>query len=201
MSVERVAYLPLASQIWPEQDANRLIRFIALAIAGTAILTLSAKIKVPFYPVEMTMQTCAVLLIGAAYGSRLGLATVVLYLLEGASGLPVFTGTPERGVGVPYMLGPTGGYLLGFAAAAALAGLLAERGYLRSLWAAFLGLAAADVLVFGFGTVWLGRLIGWDMAVAKGVVPFLLGDLLKVALAATLLIAGQSLLERRGARD
>jgi len=182
-----------ADRIWPRTGENRLLRFVALAVLGTVLLTLSAKVKVPFYPVEMTMQTCLVLLIGAAYGPRLAVATVLLYLAQGAAGLPVFTGTPERGLGLAYMTGPTGGFLLGFVASAALAGVLAERGWLRSLPSALVGLLAADALVFIFGLAWLSTLIGWDRALAGGLYPFLLSEAVKVGLAALLVVAGGSL--------
>ena len=108
-------------------------RMALLAIAGTALLTLSAKIQVPFYPVPMTMQTFAIVVIAMAFGWKLGAATVVLYLLEGAFGLPVFAGTPAKGIGIAYMTGPTGGYLVGFFLAAGLTGWLAQRGWDRNV--------------------------------------------------------------------
>src|SRR5690606_16484525 len=119
----------LAESLWPAQAAPAWLRNMLLAVGGSLLLTLSAKINVPFYPVPMTMQTFAVLLIGAAFGWRLGTATVLLYLAQGAAGLPVFAGTPEKGIGLLYLMGPTGGYLVGFAVAAAVVGWLAERGW------------------------------------------------------------------------
>jgi hypothetical protein len=120
----------LLGTLWPaEGDTRSIGRALVLAVAGTLLLTLSAKMKVPFYPVPMTMQTLVVLVIGAVYGWRLGVATILLYLAEGASGLPVFADTPERGIGLAYMMGPTGGYLLGFVVGAAIVGWLAERGW------------------------------------------------------------------------
>ena len=113
--------------LWPARGAGRMARAALLALLGSALLTLSAKVQVPFYPVPMTMQTLVVLLIGMAFGARLGVAAVALYLAEGAVGLPVFAGTPEKGIGLAYMIGPTGGYLLGFVVATAVAGWLAER--------------------------------------------------------------------------
>ena len=111
----------LIDTIWPAAG-SRVVRLVVLALIGTALLTLAAKIKVPYYPVPITMQTLVVLVLGMAYGARLGAATVLLYLVEGAAGLPVFTGTPERGIGIPYMRGPTGGYLVGFVLAAGVSG-------------------------------------------------------------------------------
>src|SRR5256885_9623717 len=110
--------------MWPARTSAGL-RFAALAVLGSLALTLSAKLQVPFYPVPMTMQSLVVLLIGLAFGWRLGTATVLLYLAEGLAGLPVFAGTPEKGIGLAYMMGPTGGYLVGFVLAAAFLGWLA----------------------------------------------------------------------------
>jgi biotin transport system substrate-specific component len=178
----------LAATLWPADETHaRLVRGVLLALAGTALLTLSAKLKVPFWPVPMTMQTFAVLLIGAAYGWRLGAATIALYLAEGAVGLPVFAGTPETGIGLTYMVGPTGGYLLGFVAAAALAGWLAERGFDRSPPATALAMLAGMVLIYLFGIAWLAPLTGFADAVRYGLLPFLLADALKLGLAACVL--------------
>ncbi len=180
----------LADRLWPTAG-NRVVRFIVLAIVGSLLLTLSAKIKVPFWPVHMTMQTCVVMLIGAAYGWRLGLATVVFYLAQGAAGLPVFTGTPEKGLGLAYMAGPTGGYLVGFAVAAAIVGWFAERGFDRSFFKIGGVMLAADVALFALGLLWLGTLVGWDKPVlAWGLYPFIAGDLFKIALAAAIVALG-----------
>src|SRR5919202_7023697 len=162
MSISRSEPMTLAARIWPEHEANRLSRFLALALIGSIALTLAAKWKVPMYPVPMTMQTAAVFLLGAAYGWRLAFASVLLYLVEGAIGLPVFTDTPERGLGLAYMAGPTGGYLIGFALAAALAGWLADRGYTRSPWTALPSFLAADAVIFACGHAWLSASVGWD---------------------------------------
>src|SRR5579862_9024378 len=128
----------LAAALWPAEGRMPVVRAATLVIIGSLVLTLSAKIEVPFWPVPLTMQSLAVLVIGMAYGLRLGALAVLLYLAEGAVGLPVFAGTPERGIGLAYMVGPTGGYLLGFLLAAWVLGLLAERGWDRS-WARTLG--------------------------------------------------------------
>jgi biotin transport system substrate-specific component len=184
----------LAEALWPAQGA--FVRGAILALAGSLLLWLSAKVNVPFYPVPMSMQTFAVLVIGAAYGWRLGAATVLLYLAEGAAGLPVFAGTPEKGVGLAYMLGPTGGYLVGFVAGAAVTGWLCERGWDRS-WALLLAaMLIGHVLIFVFGVAWLATLIGFDKAWAAGVTPFYLATLLKTLLAAAVIKGGWTLAAR-----
>ena len=160
---------------------------VLLAVIGAAALWLSAKIKVPFYPVEMTLQVLVVLLIGAAYGWRLGGATVALYLAQGALGLPVFTGTPEKGIGIAYMMGPTGGYLLGFLVMAVMTGWALQRIGTRNVFAIGAVMLVADAIMFAFGLAWLGTLFGWDKPILEwGLYPFILGDLTKVALAAAL---------------
>ncbi len=193
--------MTLSATLWPAEGAQRALRYAVLAIAGTIILTLSAKVQVPFWPVPMTMQPFAVLVIAMAYGSRLGAATVLLYLAEGAAGLPVFAGTPEKGIGLAYMVGPTGGYLLGFAAAAALVGALAERGWDRRVATTALAMAAGIAVIYLFGVAWLTTLIGFEAAVANGLVPFLLGDALKIALAAGLMPTLWSVVRRRPGND
>ena len=147
------------------------------------MLTASAKVQVPFYPVPMTLQTLVVLLIGIAFGWRMGSATVLAYLAQGALGFPVFAGTPEKGLGLLYMAGPTGGYLLGFALAAATTGWLAERGLDRSAIGTAFAMAAGNVVIYVCGLVWLSSFVGMEKAVDFGLVPFLLGDLMKIALA------------------
>jgi biotin transport system substrate-specific component len=164
------------------------LRNVVLAIAGSLALWLSAKLQVPFYPVPMTMQTFVVLVIGTAFGWRLGAATVALYLAEGALGLPVFAGTPEKGIGLAYMAGPTGGYLLGYLPAAALCGFLANRGWDRGIVTMALSMLLGTVVIYAFGLSWLGTIVGWDKPIlAWGLTPFILGDLLKLALAAAVL--------------
>ena len=139
----------LADMAWNAEGASKWLRLAVLALAGTALLTISAKIKVPMWPVEMTMQTFVVLGLGMAYGARLGAATVLLYLAQGAAMLPVFTGTPEKGIGLAYMMGPTGGYLLGFVAAAWLVGMLAERGWDRSVVKTAAAMLMGNILMHG----------------------------------------------------
>ncbi|MDH3196253.1 MAG: biotin transporter BioY [Hyphomicrobiales bacterium] len=176
----------LLSAAWPASTGSFLRQFM-LALAGTALLTLSAKIQVPFYPVPMTMQTFVVLVIGMAFGWRLGAATLVLYLAEGAFGLPVFAGTPAEGIGLAYMAGPTGGYLIGFAVAAAFVGYLAERGWDRTLLKTLAAMVAGTALIFIFGYIWLAYLIGLQRAFQFGVLPFMEAAVFKIALAAAVL--------------
>jgi len=160
----------------------------AIAVIGSILLAISAKLQVPFYPVPVTMQTLVVLVLGMTLGSRLAFATLALYLAEGMAGLPVFAGTPEKGIGLAYMMGPTGGYLLGYLIAATLTGWLAERGFDRSLPKAALALVLGNIAIYVPGVLWLGSVIGWDKPVlAYGLIPFLAGDALKLALGACLL--------------
>lgn len=173
--------------------ADRLIspnltRNILLAVGGSLALWLSAKASVPMWPVPMTMQTFVVTVIGMAFGWRLGAATVLLYLAEGAAGLPVFSGTPERGIGLAYLVGPTGGYLAGFVAAAAATGWLAERGWDRSVAGTLAAMTLGTALILAMGALWLGTVIGWDKDVmGLGVTPFLAGSAFKIALGAAVL--------------
>ena len=171
-----------------------LARSLALMLAGSLLLWASAKVQVPFYPVPMTFQTAVVFLIGLAYGPRLGALTVLLYLLEGALGWPVFAGTPEKGLGLAYMAGPTGGYLAGFVAAAAITGLVAERST-RPL-ATALGVLLATLAIYALGASWLAGFVGPAKALSLGVVPFLLGDAVKLALVTALGAAGLARLRR-----
>jgi biotin transport system substrate-specific component len=182
--------------MWPARTRAGL-RVAALTVLGSVALALSAKLQVPFYPVPMTMQSLVVLLLGMAFGWRLGAATVLLYLLEGAFGLPVFAGTPEKGIGIAYMMGPTGGYLIGFVAAAALTGWLAERGWDRSLWRSAAALSLGHAVLFLTGLAWLAVYIGWPRAVAFGLMPFLAGTVVKTALGVALVRAGWAMLGRR----
>lgn len=193
----------LATAVWPvslsDKPGRRLARAALLALAGSVLIWLSAKIQVPFYPVPMTMQTFVVLALGMAYGWRLGGATVLLYLVEGASGLPVFAGTPEKGIGLVYMLGGTGGYLLGFLLAATACGWLAERGWDRTVIGTALAMLVGNALIYMLGLLWLGGLFGWDKPILEwGLTPFVLGDLTKLALAAAVLPFAWNLVGRHG---
>ncbi len=183
----------LAATLWPTRRSLRLARNAALAVGGALALTLSAKIQVPFAPVPMTLQTLVVLALGAAYGARLATATVALYLLEGFLGLPVFAGALA---GPGYMAGPTGGFLVGFLLAAALVGVLAERGWDRS-WGSLLGaMAFGHVVIFAPGFAWLAILIGPEKAFMLGVAPFALATIVKTLLACALVGAAWSALDR-----
>jgi biotin transport system substrate-specific component len=181
----------LASALWPSAQAasktERALRGALLAIAGSLVLVASAKAQVPFWPVPMTLQTLALQLLVMGLGARYGAAAVALYLLEGAVGLPVFAGSPERGVGLAYMVGPTGGYLVGFVAAALAMGALAERGWSRRWTLAFAAGLIGTVIILSCGVAWLTTQIGFDKAIDVGLTPFLWPSLVKVAFAAALL--------------
>jgi len=184
---------PFISLALPQNRAARLATQIALAFAGTALLTLSAKTKVVLGPVDMSLQTLAIMLIAATFGARLGVATLLLYMLEGALGWPVFQSTPEKGIGIAYMLGTTGGFLAGFVVMAAIVGWAADRGWDRSLFR-FLGvLLIAEIVMMAMGYAWLAGIIGPDAAWTAGVVPFIAPDLVKVGLAATIMPAAWAL--------
>jgi len=195
MSATPNLYPTLTTVLWAR--GGRPLRAVVLAVIGTAILWASAKVQVPFYPVPMTLQTFAVLALGMAYGWRLAGATLLLYLAEGAMGLPVFAGTPEKGLGLAYMVGPTGGYLLGFVFAAVACGWLAERGWDHNVLTTAAAMLIGNVLIYAPGLLWLGGMVGWDKPVLEwGLTPFLLGDATKLALAAVLLPAIWKLLGR-----
>lgn len=178
--------------------SDSIARKVALVFAGSLLLWASAKVQVPFYPVPMTMQTFVVIMLGMSLGWRLGGATVLLYLSQGAAGLPVFAGTPEKGLGLLYMAGPTGGYLLGFLLAAIATGWLAERGWHRNVLTTLAAFAVGIVLVYLPGLAWLGTIAGWQNPIMQwGLYPFLLGEVFKMALAAAVLpLASRALLKR-----
>jgi len=169
---------------WSSSTSARRLGLLVAVAAGVCLLTLSAKLQVPFYPVPMTMQTLVVLMIGMAYGRVLGTATVLAYLLAGAAGLPVFAGTPERGIGLAYMMGPTGGYLLGFVISAWLMGVLAERGWSGSVLLSAAAMIVGHALILAGGIAWLAVLLGPEKAIATGLVPFLATTAVKCALGA-----------------
>mgnify|MGYP001301673612 FL=1 len=160
---------------------TKLVKSLFVALVGTIILAISSKIKIPFYPVPMTMQTLVVMIIGIGFGWKLGMATIVLYLFEGLIGLPVFSGTPEKGIGLIYFTGPTMGYLIGFLVTVFLAG---KFNYNNNLIKNFLKLTFATSFIYILGMVWLGGLIGWEKPIFKlGAQPFLLAELFKILLA------------------
>ena len=160
---------------------TKIIKYLFVALIGSIILAISSKIKIPFYPVPMTMQTLVVLIIGIGFGWRLGVATVALYLFEGIIGLPVFSGTPEKGIGLVYFTGPTMGYLLGFLATAYFSGKFI---YDNNMAKNFLKLFFATSFIYVLGMTWLGSLIGWDKPIFQfGAQPFLLAELFKILIA------------------
>lgn len=176
----------LVSALWPQRNDSLVFKVTAV-IAGSLLLALSSKLQVPFWPVPMTMQTLVVLTIGMALGPRLALATLGLYLLQGAAGLPVFAGTPEKGLGLAYMAGPTGGYLAGFVVAAVLVGKLAERRWDRHPLTTAAAMLAGMAVIYVLGVAWLAGFVGIEKALQLGVLPFLLADLMKVLLATALM--------------
>ncbi|MGL5362997.1 MAG: biotin transporter BioY [Bosea sp. (in: a-proteobacteria)] len=197
----------LASAFLPTVDDRRLalLRDVALAVAGSLLLVISAKVQVPFWPVPMTMQSLAVLFLGAALGPRLGAITVALYLAQGAMGYPVFANTPPQVPSLAYFMGPTGGFLLSFIPAAYVAGVFSKRG--ASLGRVLTGMTLAHALIFALGFVWLAFFaqlasgatgIGMSKAFLGGVWPFMLGTVVKVALATALVAAGWQVAKRRG---
>jgi biotin transport system substrate-specific component len=173
---------------------NSLIRSAGFAIAGSLLLALSAKAQVPFWPVPMTLQSLVIMMLGMTYGSRLAMATVLLYLTEGLAGLPVFAGA---GAGFAYMTGPTAGYLVGFVAAAGLIGWLAEHGWDRSPVKALVAMSVGHALLFIPGVAWLAVLFGTEKAIAVGLTPFIAATLLKTALGAALMQAAWTVVSRR----
>ena len=164
---------------------NKVIKIFLISLMGSILLTISAKIKIPFYPVPMTMQTFVVLFLGISFGYKVGVTTIFLYLLEGIAGLPVFSNSPEKGIGIAYFIGPTMGYLIGFIFACFLAGYFK---YNSNYLINFLKILVSTSIIYIFGVIWLGTLIGWDKPILQlGVFPFLLAEFFKMLLL-TLLI-------------
>ncbi|MDU8926491.1 biotin transporter BioY [Alisedimentitalea sp. MJ-SS2] len=177
-----------------EQGAALRAKQAILVLAGIAILAIAAKIKVPMWPVPITMGTFAVLGLGAAYGPRLGLVTILGYMIVGALGFDVFANSSAEKFGLTYMMGGTGGYLVGYVLATLALGALAQRGWDRSvLWMA-LAMLIGNALIYLPGLAWLGQLYGWDKPIlAWGLTPFLVGDAIKLILAAMILPAAWKL--------
>jgi biotin transport system substrate-specific component len=192
-------HFPLAAVLWPDRadGVSGLLRGVILIALGTALLTLSAKINLPLPYVPMTLQTVAVLMIGAAYGWRLGAATVMAYLTEGAIGLPVFAGPVG---GLAPLMGPTAGYLVGFVAAALITGWLSERGWDRSVPLLFVAMGLGHIVILGCGFGWLafGIKLGAGKAWLVGIAPFVAASLIKNALGAAAVPAIRRMLDRRG---
>jgi biotin transport system substrate-specific component len=159
---------------------QKILKTFVLIFLGTAALTISAKLKIPFYPVPMTMQTFVVIFLGLAFGYKIGLVTVGVYLFEGIMGIPVFSNSPEKGVGLVYFTGPTMGYLIGFLSAVFFAGYL---NFKNNIFIIFIKLVLSVSTIYLLGILWLGTLIGWDKPIIElGVTPFLLAELLKICL-------------------
>ncbi|MEX2298577.1 MAG: biotin transporter BioY [Dongiaceae bacterium] len=198
MTVATIApTMTFAEALWPVRRESRTIRALILMAVGVLLLWLSAKIQIPLWPVPLTMQTFVVLTLGLAYGPRLGLATVVAYLAAGAVGLPVFSGGWDEGGGIVHLYGPTGGYLVGFAVAAWICGRLAERGWDRSPVEAVLAMLIGNLVIYVLGVSWLATQIGTVPALQHGLLPFLAGDALKIALGAVTLPLAWHLFGRR----
>ena len=157
---------------------SQIIKLLAIIFFGSILLAVSAKVKIPFYPVPMTMQTFTVLLLGVSFGYKIGLATIILYLMEGIIGLPVFSNSPERGVGFVYFTGPTMGYLIGFLSACFLASFVKKN---DNYFVIFLKLILSVSTIYILGVLWLGIIIGWDKPILSlGVYPFLLAEIFKI---------------------
>jgi biotin transport system substrate-specific component len=166
-------------------EINKIFKIIIISILGSIVLTISAKIKIPLGPVPQTMQTFVVLFLGIAFGSRIGMLTVSLYLFEGIFGLPVFSGTPEKGIGLMYFTGPTMGYLIGFLIASYVAGSFQYndifKNHISKFFINYIKLILAVSVIYILGLLWLGNIIGWDKPVFKlGAEPFLLAESLKI---------------------
>lgn len=178
----------LATSLLSDRFADDVTRTrfakLAMVIVGSLFIALAAQIAVPMYPVPVTGQTLAILLIGMTYGSRMAASTVTLYLLQGALGLPVFA---NGAAGALYMFGPTGGYLAGFLMAAVMLGFLAERGFGRTILSTAVAMLIGTAIIYIFGVAWLSMMIGFEQAIIHGVMPFLYGDALKAIVAAGLM--------------
>ena len=161
-----------------ELKQSKIVKNVFIALIGTILLAISSKVKIPFYPVPMTMQTLVILFLGITLGWKLGVATVALYLFEGIIGLPVFSGTPEKGIGLVYFSGPTMGYLIGFLFTVYFAGFF---NFNKNLFIKFLQLIFSVSFIYILGIIWLGVFIGWEKPLFQlGVKPFLLAELFKI---------------------
>lgn len=187
----------LAEKLWPASGAALRAKQAVLVMLGIAALAVAAQIKVPMWPVSINMGTFAVLTIGAAYGPRLGLATILGYMGIGALGFDVFQSSTAELNGIEYMMGSTGGYLLGYVLATVLLGMAARAGWDRSAGKMVLAMLAGNVVLYVPGLLWLGQLYGFDKPIlAWGLTPFIIGDALKLGLAAMLLPAAWKLVGR-----
>ncbi len=172
----------LSNQIWQPTQSLFSVRNLALAVIGSLFVAIAAQINIPMVPVPMTLQTLAVLSIGAAFGARLGAATLALYAVEGAAGLPVFA---QMKAGAAIISGPTGGYIVGFILAAALVGYLAEKGWSRDIPKMVMAALLGAIVLYIPGLVWLHQFAnGWSQTFEWGITPFILGDVVKAVIAA-----------------
>jgi biotin transport system substrate-specific component len=198
MTTENNSMPTIANLVWPESKSTNALRFVVLAFAGSLLIAVSSKVQIPFYPVPMTMQTFVILGLSMALGWRLAGATLALYLLQGMLGLPVFAGSPEKGIGLAYMMGGTGGYLLGFLAAAVTCGWLGEKGWDRNVFKTAAAMFIGNALIYIPGIFWLGLLFGWDKPIIEwGLTPFILGDITKIALATAVLPLAWTFLNKK----
>lgn len=181
------------------EKASKLLTQLLLVAAGVCIIAISSKFKVPLWPnpVPVTLQTLAIFTIAAAYGGRLATATLLAYLATGAFGMPVFTGTPEKGIGLIYMAGPTGGYLAGFLVMASITGWAADRGWSKNPFKLGGAMLVGEIVMLTIGALWMGYLFGADKIIAWGVGPFIWSDLIKLAIAACIVPAVWQLFRKR----
>lgn len=191
---ERTFHPPMARLLWPDLSLSRQA---VLILAGSWLVALAAQIEIPLQPVPITGQTFGVLLVGVLLGRKQGAASLLAYLAQGAMGLPVFAGGAG---GIARLWGPTGGYLWGFVVAAFAVGWLSERGWDRRFLTAALAMLVGNVVIYALGVGWLTRFVGWETALKVGVWPFLVGDALKIAMAALALPWGWRLIGSREAR-
>ncbi len=188
--MQSAATAPTLSQVlWPSKDtdAARWMRAAILVSLGVVAMAIAAKVRIPMWPVPITMQTFVVLTVGAAYGAGLGITTMLAYLAVGALGFDIFTSSTAEKNGLEYMMGGSGGYLVGFVLAAGVLGWLARKGWDRSIPSMALAMLIGSVLIYVPGLVWLNLQSysqGWSWTIANGLTPFLVGDALKLALAA-----------------
>lgn len=180
------------------ESSTKTIMYPLLVVLGVALIVISAKIKVPLWPnpTPVTLQTLAIFTLASAYGSRLAVATVMSYMVLGAFGMPVFTGTPEKGLGLAYMAGPTGGYLAGFVIMAYIAGRAADFGWSKSPFKMGGAMLVGEIIMLTIGALWMGYLFGADKIIAWGVGPFIVTDLIKLAIAACIVPAIWGLLKK-----
>lgn len=192
--------LTLIDVVLPQR---RIVHSVVLVVFFSLLIGLSAQVAIPlpFTPVPITMQTLTVLLTAMLLGSRLGTVTLLTYLAEGLAGLPVYAGgnnawSPSSIPGVPVILGPSAGYLVGFIFAAGLVGFLAERGWDRRMWTTLLAMVLGNLVIYAFGVGWLSTFLGVGLAIAQGMIPFLIGDAIKIFLAMVALPGGWALVRK-----